>query len=446
MKLIAPYQVEGVEWLLKRENLTLKFPGGLLCDEMGLGKTIQMISVLLQNPKPHTLIVVPKSIVNQWNSELKKFAPSLNVCVYDGPKRVFTSESDVCICPYSVLIDLVDHPWNRIILDEGHEIRSPKSLIHKTCMSLKGDIKWILTGTPVFNKMRDFVSLCEFIGVSKKFVQAYFEEVRNEYVLRRTKKQTVECDFVNVELEMYDEERELYERVYDMVKRGEYEILEGLLRLRQISTCPRLYDASWSYPSAKIDSLICMIRSHPNEKTLVFTQFIGEAREIQRRLTIPVFSLDGRTKDRESIIHGFKESSAPAVFIIQIKAGGVGLNLQEATRVYITHPSWNPATELQAIARAYRTGQTQKVYVKKLIYVGVDEVEHEIVNLQIKKSKLCSHVLSDVSLESQIPEIKHIESNFEIKLGYNLGINDETSKRYVSRKKYGHDSKSHETK
>ena len=428
ISLIAPHQVDGVEWLLNRERSTPS--GGLLCDEMGLGKTIQMLETMVRNFKMHTLIVVPKSLVKQWKSEINKFVPSFTVCVYDGSNRKF-SKCDVCICPYSVVVDLVSFTWDRIILDEGHEIRNPSSLVHKTCMSLKARTKWILTGTPVFNKMRDFVSLCTFVGIPKKNVQAYTDDTRKEFVLRRVKTDMVECSFSNVEIEMNDEEARLYETVYDQLKCGEFEILEGLLRCRQVCAWPQLYfdgmykkyggeKITWNYSSSKFDALMCMIHSHPREKTLVFTQFIGEATELKKRLqSKPVYILDGSTVDRESVIDQFRHAPMDAVFIIQIKTGGVGLNLQEATRVYITQPSWNPATELQAIARAHRTGQKHKVIVKKLVYVGVDDIDIEMTNLQTAKSLICSQVLCDETIKSQIPTVS-VASNFEIKLGSNL--------------------------
>ncbi len=421
IKLIAPYQVEGVEWLLKRE---MSVPsGGLLCDDMGLGKTVQMLETMVRNPKKQTLIVVPKSLVKQWKSEIEKFVPSFTVCVYDGPNRKFVS-SDVCVCPYSVIADLVDIKWDRVVLDEGQEIRSPKSIVNKMCMSLIASTKWILTGTPVFNKMRDFVALCGFIGIEKRFVQAYVDDVRKEYVLRRTKKDMSQFEFKNVEIEMYDEEKELYERVCDEYLSGEKNVLEGILRCRQVCSWPQLYFDSigentvWEHSSAKLDALVCMIKTHPNEKTLVFTQFIGESYEIKRRLDAftSVFVLTGQTENREEVIQSFRDAPSGAVFIIQIKTGGVGLNLQEASRVYITQPSWNPATELQAIARSHRTGQKKRVIVKKLLYMGIDI---EMVQLQNKKSKICSRVLNDESINSQIPCTDSI-SNFKITLGSNI--------------------------
>lgn len=417
IQLIAPYQVEGVEWILKRENSTPR--GGILCDEMGLGKTVQMLDAMTKNVQKSTLVVVPKSLVNQWKTEIQKFVPSFSVCIYDGPHRKFVP-SDVCVCPYSVVADLIEYTWDRVVLDEGQEIRNPKSVVHKTCMNINAKIKWILTGTPVFNKMRDFVSMCVFIGEKRSRVQAYLDEVRENLVLRRTKTETIQCEFSNVEIEMYEEEKELFEKVCDehLVSNN---ILEGILRCRQVCAWPQLYfdsvgdNTKWVHSSAKLDSLICMIKAHPSEKTLIFTQFIGESFEIARRVEkfATVFVLTGQTENRSEVIEDFRKSPEGSVFIIQIKTGGVGLNLQEASRVYITQPSWNPATELQAIARSARTGQKKRVVVKKLIYMGIDT---EMVALQNKKSKICSRVLNDPSLTTKIPATENI-SNFKITLG-----------------------------
>jgi SNF2 family DNA or RNA helicase len=227
---LLPHQTVGVEWLCEREKNGNHHKGGILCDEMGLGKTIQMIELMKRLPVKWTLIVVPKSLVRQWNDEIYKFSGQSSLA-YDGPKRKFVpggSDGGIVVCPYSVVGDLVEHSWDRIILDEGHEIRNTHSLVHKTVMNLVGERRWILTGTPVFNRMRDFVSLCEFIGISKMEVQCYFENVKKTYVLRRLKTDTASISFHNVELEMYPDERKLYDSVYASYEQGE--VLEWILR------------------------------------------------------------------------------------------------------------------------------------------------------------------------------------------------------------------------
>jgi SNF2 family DNA or RNA helicase len=271
-------------------------------------------------------------------------------------------------------------------------------------------------------------------------------------VLRRTKADVARhnsrlelppCDFQNVELEMHPEEADLYRDVFDQgqgivrsifkagnVAMHQMELLECLLRVRQVMTWPQMYldgiakkmeidPEPWTGRSRKMETLMELIKTHPKEKALVFTQFMGEMDRIQELLAaegIPTYRIDGSVSKelREERIAAFKAGPA-SVFIIQVKAGGVGLNLQEATRVYITAPTWNPATELQAIGRAHRTGQTHKVVVRRLVYTGVEasegsstrplhSVEESILQLQEGKAKVCSEVLGDPRVMAQVPK------------------------------------------
>ena len=446
-RLFAPYQREGVLWMLTMEAQTSGPKGGFLCDEMGLGKSIQLIATMLGNPLPRTLIIVPKSIITQWRDEIIKFAPKMSINIYDGPDRRI-KEADVTLAPYTLLttkegttpLHMVQ--WDRVILDEAHEIRNKTSKLFKSVCRLKTDIKWIVTGTPVFNSMEDFVSLCTFLGLSKVVVQGMTNKIKDIYILRRTKDDLAQiserlrlppCHFENVELDMFPEEKQLYELVFleaqDTIRDAfrnavslnakNMVILECLLRARQCMIWPQMYldgiakqngtqAEKWVGRSNKMETLFRMIGEHPSEKSLIFCQFRGEMNYIQSQLDCPVFRIDGSVPKEERVkqIEDFKKAAPGAVFIIQIKSGGQGLNLQEATRVYITGPSWNPATELQAIGRAHRTGQTKPVYVKKLIYKECPRfvsVEEEILALQGHKSIVCSKVLNDERIEKQIP-------------------------------------------
>jgi hypothetical protein len=294
--------------------------------------------------------------------------------------------------------------------------------------------------------MNDFVALCEFIGIPKAVVQGMTDKVRKTYVLRRTKQDVSEfnkrlelppCDFQNVELEMYPAELSMYKDVYEKSQDTIREIfkkenagmhtmhvLECFLRTRQVMIWPQLYvngiakkedepPEYWEGKSKKMETLFHMVKSHPDEKSLVFCQFVDEMNHIEQTLEEQghtVFRIDGSVDQASRVqrLDNFRKSEDKgAVFVIQIKSGGQGLNLQEATRVYITAPSWNPATELQAIARSHRTGQTKKVVVKKLVYKGTDElpsIEESMMALQGHKSVICSEVLNDPRLVSQIPE------------------------------------------
>ena len=445
-RLFAPYQREGVLWMLTMESQDSGPKGGFLCDEMGLGKTVQMVSTMLGNPQKSTLIIVPKSIITQWVGEIKKFAPQLSVHVFDGPNRNL-KDADVVIMPYSLLSTnemTVIHKksWDRVILDEAHEIRNKSSRLFKSVCRLKTDIRWIVTGTPVFNSMNDFVSLCTFLGIDKALVQGMTNKIKDIYILRRTKDDLAkinerlrlpDCHFENVELDMFPDEKQLYEFVFndaqDTIREAfrnaislnskNMVILEALLRARQVMIWPAMYlegiakqngtqPEEWIGRSNKMETLFRMIKSHTDEKTLVFCQFRGEMDYIQKNLEGPTFRIDGSVpkEERDNQVSAFKRAPPGAVFIIQIRSGGQGLNLQEATRVYITGPSWNPATELQAIGRAHRTGQTKEVFVKKLVYKETDtfvSVEEEMMALQGHKSIVCSKVLNDERIERQIP-------------------------------------------
>jgi len=466
-RLIAPYQHVGVRWLAERE--TGDHAGGFLCDEMGLGKTVQILAAMCINQRQKTLVIAPKSVVSQWRQEIRRFVPTFNVHVYDGPKRelpVFTQEPWVVVAPYSVLVQRKGKPaspllgvnWDRVVLDEAHEIRNRASGVHKACVSLKARIRWCLSGTPIFNSMKDFVAMGAFLGFTRLEIQGFTDEIRSKYVLRRTKQDVCEfnkrlelppCDFQNVDLEMHPEERELYARAFENgreVVRSvaassnqhmyQMQLLEALLRVRQVMAWPQMYldgvakkqetePETWCGRSRKMDALMEMIQTHPKEKALVFCQFIGEMDRIQELLhaaKIPTFRIDGGVdkEQREIRIEAFKAHTYghQPVFLIQIKSGGVGLNLQQATRVYITSPAWNPATELQAIARAHRTGQTQKVTVRKLIYTGEEDgtfgpdgrvrpalpsVEESILGIQETKTKVCAEVLNDSRVLAQLP-------------------------------------------
>lgn len=458
-RLIAPYQREGVLWMLMRELGNSSVKGGFLCDEMGLGKTVQLIATILGNPGKKTLVVVPKSIVNQWKEEIAKFAPNLVVTMFDGPGRGLTKEefgaTDVVIAPYSVMVakgkpkgtptELHRFQWGRIILDEGHEIRNSSSKIHASLKTVVSQIRWVISGTPVYNSMGDFVALCEFVGIPKTVVQGLTDKVRKTYVLRRTKQDVSEfnerlelppCDFQNVELEMYPEELEVYKDVYETSQGIIREIfkkensgmhamhvLECFLRTRQVMIWPQLYidgmakkedelAEAWTGRSKKMETLFQLVQSHPDEKSLIFCQFMEEMNHIEETLNFcghTVFRIDGSVDQATRVkrLEDFKQSKEKGcVFVIQIKSGGQGLNLQEATRVYITSPSWNPATELQAIARSHRTGQTNKVVVRKLVYTGTEElpsIEESMMELQEAKSVVCADVLNDHRLKGQIP-------------------------------------------
>jgi SNF2 family DNA or RNA helicase len=396
---LRPYQVHGVTWMLHQESLG----GGFLCDEMGLGKTIQMLKVI-QMHGGSTLVIAPKSVVHQWESEIKLR------CIHTECKVTTYQKAEI----------YMGTKWHRVILDEAHEVRNKNTKTHKRIKCINADVHWLVTGTPVFNSMSDFASLCSFIGISQGDVQRDSDSVRDSRVLRRTKADLEEqqlpmCHIDTIDIPMGEEEEKIYVNLFaknairakSLTKQDSMLLLEMFLRLRQLMIWPSMVpDVEYESPSTqKMDRLLSLLQEHPDEKALIFTQFHAESDHIKKVLTemgFPVFRIDGSVDEagRVNQISKFKKAPNRAVFLIQIKAGGQGLNLQEASRVYIIGPAWNPATELQAIARAHRTGQTREVHVKRLIYTcnGAPSIEESIQELQNHKMVITSEVLKDPRL------------------------------------------------
>lgn len=408
------YQKVGIKWMVNREMQRIK--GGFLCDEMGLGKTVQTLCTCMVNRVPKTLVIVPNSLVDQWVYEIE------NITDLELNRDIFVTTYSKFLSTCKDFQKYMRQHWDRIILDEGHEIRTKKSKRFKNICEISSDIRWVLTGTPIYNRQSDYNTLLKFVA------QDAFEiPSRNEIMLRRTKEDVglniPKCHFENVELEMYPEEFDVYKKYFnefsgEITKKSEegspiqlYNMLliNCLLRVRQLCTHPTLVKGDYQGRSRKMDELVMDIKKHPDEKSIVFCNFHKEMDIIQSMIDVKTFRLDGSVPShmRTEILNNFKKCSEQCVLVIQIKTGGQGLNIQEATRVYIMSPSWNPATELQAIARCHRTGQKKEVYVKKFIYISNEErvncVDESIVLLQEHKSVVCAEVLNDRRLLSQIP-------------------------------------------
>ncbi len=436
------YQQQGLHWLNFLDELGF---GGCLADDMGLGKTIQAIAfiLLLQTKRQHNthLVVVPTSIIFNWQQELEKFAPSLKILTIHGNNRVKNNlsfnEFDVVLTSYGMLISNIhfmkSFRFNYIFLDESQAIKNPDSQRYKAARLLQSFNKIVMTGTPIENNTFDLYGQLSFacpglLGNKQYFKDIYSQPIDkfgnsqravelqqkiNPFILRRTKKQVAtelpEKTEMVIYCEMGIEQRKVYDayekefRNYLLHKPAEdlpresMHVLQGLTKLRQICNSPALLKDQPFYgdAAAKIEVLIEQIENKsPQHKILVFSQFTGMLDLIRKELTakyIPHEYLTGQTKNRAAVVGSFQENADIRVFLISLKAGGVGLNLTEADYVYIVDPWWNPAVENQAIDRCYRIGQQKHVVAVRLICP--DTIEEKIMQLQASKRELVNDLI-----------------------------------------------------
>tara|TARA_B110000977_G_scaffold187475_1_gene254624 strand:- start:5972 stop:7438 length:1467 start_codon:yes stop_codon:yes gene_type:complete len=450
------YQRDGVAWLVDRENKECEFQneimprGGILADEVGLGKTRMTIALCNFNPVKNTLILVPKSIINQWAHEIAKHAPNIKVTVALEDDFEINTESSihVVLASHSRLnskgvndvrkTQYSKVEWDRIVIDEAHVLKNKRSKIHKACACLQAPIKWALTATPVMNKMTDFVYILEFIGVSQSLCQNYKDEISNLFIMRRTKEdvnQDMETSLpplnINIEtipfktaeeqtlyLEVYNDIREQMKTMEKYENKNAIQALELLLRIRQVCCNPQSYldglakkekqsPVVWEFGCTKVDNIVDKIKSNLSEKHLVFCHFIKEMNSYVSALKafdIESYKLDGSMSvdERSNTVNKFSKNSVQ-VLIIQMQTGAVGLNLQCANNVYITSPLWSPAMQHQVIGRAHRNGQTKPVNVFIYAMGGENEydvyIEQYILRLQQRKREIMSEVLNDVRIK-----------------------------------------------
>ncbi len=458
---LRPYQKEALNWLnfLDENNL-----GGCLADDMGLGKTLQIITFFahLKDKKninhPH-LVVVPTSLIFNWEKEVEKFCPTLKICKYTGVNRskLFSKfgEFDIILTTYgSVLNDiekLKGQEFNYIVLDESQAIKNPNSKRYKAVRLLNAENRLALTGTPIENNTFDLYAQMNFLnpgllGSMNHFKKEFSDEIdkdKNEdtsnllskiiqpFLLRRTKKQVATELPEKVEsvlyCEMGTEQRKVYNAFKDKyrdyllnkidengVAKSQMYVLEGLTKLRQICNSPELLNEEEDYgkSSIKLDILIDNLKSKiSNHKVLVFSQFTSMLSLIKDRLeneSIEYEYLDGQTRKREAKVENFQSNENLRVFLISLKAGGVGLNLTAADYVFLVDPWWNPAVENQAIDRSYRIGQKKKVMAYKMICK--DSIEEKIINLQKSKIQVSDAVVQvdNVKKSFDVDEIKEL--------------------------------------
>jgi len=441
---LRPYQEEGYRWL----NFLDEFGwGGCLADDMGLGKTLQMLTFLQaqKNKRPDGLhlVVLPKTLVFNWQAEAARFCPDLRLHVHTGTGRAKNADgfadTDIVLTTYGAVRYDID--WLRnvrfdyVVLDESQAIKNPGSQISKAVKLLRARNRMAMTGTPVENNTFDLYSQFDFLnpgflGSEELFRTEYANPIDRQqdaaratelrqliypFLLKRTKDEVAKDLPDKTETILYCEmgkqQRRVYEafrdRYRDLIEgkisqegadKAAFLILEGLLKLRQICDSPALVktDEDYGHDSAKLDELLREIEENAsNHKIVVFSQFLGMLDLVRQRLDrdrVPYEYLDGQTQDRAGRVQHFQNNADCRVFLMSLKAGGVGLNLTEADYVYLIDPWWNPAVEQQAIDRVHRIGQTKRVFAYRMICK--DTVEEKILILQDRKRALASELIS----------------------------------------------------
>ncbi len=451
---LRPYQKAGYEWLHFLRNARF---GGCLADDMGTGKTIQTLCFLQsikeayeernqrkrkKEPRAAHLLVLPRSLVINWEREAQKFTPDLKLLNFSQPERAADvrafDEYDVVITTYGILLReierLQEYEFDTVILDEAQAIKNPVSESAKAARLLKCRHRLTLTGTPVENNTLELWSQFAFLnpgllGSIEYFRDGFTGPIEREnseqavktlrklvypFILRRTKDQVAPDLPPRSEKilwnEMEPDQRKLYVQTRDEfrakilktieekgINDARFGVLEGLLRLRQICNHPRLIKQAYKGGAAKLDSLLETLETLQAEghKALIFSQFVQMLQIIERELKktkIPYTYLDGSTTNRQARVDAFQNDDNIRVFLISLKAGGVGLNLTAADYVIHVDPWWNPAVEMQATDRAHRIGQDKPVFVYKLMMR--DTVEEKILQLQERKRTLVKQLIS----------------------------------------------------
>ncbi|MEO0044159.1 MAG: hypothetical protein RL329_3607 [Bacteroidota bacterium] len=440
---LRSYQQSGYNWLCFLEEFKW---GGILADDMGLGKTLQAIAFLVKQaeikPDRQNLVIVPKSLVFNWQAECAKFAPSLTILVYYGQQRAKLLEDfkgkNLIISTYGAVRSDIERlsaiQFNYIVLDESQAIKNPDALMSKAVKLLKSDNRFALTGTPIENNTFDLYSQMDFLNPGMLGNMEYFkrefahridrdkdvattEQLKKlvyPFILRRTKEEVAKelppksesviyCEMDPAQRTVYDSFRDKYRDAImnridsDGMQNAAMYILEGLMKLRQICDSPAILNEPKDYgqSSVKLAELIPRISEDSGRhKILVFSQFLEMLNLIQKELTklhIPYEYLDGKTHDRMERVNRFQENESCRVFLMSLKAGGVGLNLTAADYVYIVDPWWNPAVESQAIDRAHRIGQERPVFAYRMICKNT--IEEKILELQDKKRALAHDLI-----------------------------------------------------
>lgn len=409
-----PYQLDGIRWL---KNSWSTLGGALLADDMGLGKTFQTLAIL-EGP---SLVVAPATLLQNWAGESLKFRPDLKISIYHGPGRVLDPEADLTLTTYSLLASDAEEiskiHWRVAVLDEAHIIRNPDTRAAIASSGLLADFRLALTGTPVQNRLRDLVSLFQFIspGLIEDESDAN-PKLTTPYLLRRTKESVLPelppKTRIEHPVELGAEESEFYQLMLNAAKKDLFArlapgeeleplvVFEALLRARQACSHRALIDPGARGSSSKLDAILELTGEliEAGQSVLIYSQWTGflDLLETKIRGLHPCFRLDGSTRDRGGEVQAFQDSGKPSVFLLSLHAGGVGLNLTRASHVLFSEPWWNPFVELQAEDRAYRMGQEKPVTIHRFLATGT--IEESIRALQLKKAELGDSILSTPEL------------------------------------------------
>ena len=466
------YQYDGYNWMY---HLFLRGLGGCLADDMGLGKTIQALTLLLRLKREEqlvpvfqhkksgqlslfvaeepaeaqlqsaTLIVLPVSLVHNWEKEIQKFAPALKVYIYSGARRREKGSLNDIINNYDIILttygtvrndveELSQYEFFFLILDESQYIKNSESKTYKTITGIRSQHRIVLTGTPIENSLSDLWAQMNFLnrgllGSKNYFKQEFLLPIERDkstdaseklqkliqpFILRRTKEQvakdlpsltqeTIVVEMTPEQSEFYETEKSAVRNVLlqnlqeDGLQKSTFFVLQALTRLRQIAIHPRLLDHESACESGKFNDIIAMIGIlvAENHKILVFSSFVKHLNLLADEFKKEKWNyslLTGQTTDRKQVIEEFQENPEKKIFLISLKAGGVGLNLTAADYIFITDPWWNPAAEMQAISRAHRIGQDKKVFVYR--FISENSIEEKIQKLQDKKSKLANEFVN----------------------------------------------------
>ena len=410
---------------------------------------------------PASLIVMPTSLVHNWANEIAKFAPQLKIYLYTGNNRTKSKEIGKILKHYHIVLTsygiarndieyLKNYNFQYLILDESQNIKNPGSKIYQAVSELKANHKLVLTGTPIENALVDLWAQMNFVNngllgnlnffknhfagpIEKKQDENKEQKLRqliNPFILRRTKEmvakelppvteQTLVCDMTEDQQKFYEREKsgirnELLKAIEQTgVNKNAILALQALTKLRQIANHPALVDESYTGSSGKYEQIFEKLGNaiSENHKVLIFSSFVKDLELIEKDLqkqNIKYSKLTGSTTDRQKVINAFTNDESCRVFLISLKAGGVGLNLIEADYVFVLNPWWNPAAEAQAINRAHRIGQTKNVFVYK--FIAAESIEEKIAKLQEKKMALAdsfittNNPLKDLS-ETELQEL-----------------------------------------